>query len=427
MQHLGRRLRQLRQRAGLTQLELAKPRYTHAYVSTIESGRRNPSPEAIAFFAKRLGVSVEELTTGRPPDLRPGLQARLLEAKKQLFSGDVDGAGSAFAGLEREAARFALHQERALAIEGRARCSERRDDVETAIELFEAAAELHRTVSPVSGVDATCGLARCVQSAGDIRYAIHLLESLKGSLERQGLTDPSAMLRIHASLVAAYFESGLLRQAYESAETALQLVPKVEDLERVANMHLNVSWVLLHQGRPDDAQVSIHRATDLFHQLGLRTELARALLLRGIMFSRQNKTREARADITGALDTFTNAGDRINQVRASNELARLERCVGRIDHAVELLRTSIDLLKDADHPGLEGWALREMAACLIERDPREAEKRLRGAVERYSRTEEAVELAATYRMLGDLLTDQDDQGGAVEAYRAGILALEERL
>lgn len=57
----GRRLRELRLAAGMSQAELAGRRYTHAYVSVLESGRRVPSPTAAEYFAQRLGVPVEQL------------------------------------------------------------------------------------------------------------------------------------------------------------------------------------------------------------------------------------------------------------------------------------------------------------------------------------------------------------------------------
>ncbi len=71
---IGSRLRRLRVARGLTQKELAAPAYTHAYVSTIESGRRNPSRGALEHFAAKLGVDVDELETGRPADLSARLE-----------------------------------------------------------------------------------------------------------------------------------------------------------------------------------------------------------------------------------------------------------------------------------------------------------------------------------------------------------------
>lgn len=59
---LGRRLRDLRTAAGLTQAELAGTKFSHAYVSVLESGRREPSRDALEYFAARLGVPVERLS-----------------------------------------------------------------------------------------------------------------------------------------------------------------------------------------------------------------------------------------------------------------------------------------------------------------------------------------------------------------------------
>lgn len=57
----GRRLREVRLASGLSQAQLAGTRYSHAYVSVLESGRRVPSQAAAEYFAQRLGVPVEHL------------------------------------------------------------------------------------------------------------------------------------------------------------------------------------------------------------------------------------------------------------------------------------------------------------------------------------------------------------------------------
>lgn len=73
---IGTRLRRLRLARGLTQKELAAPKYTHAYVSSIEAGHRRPSRAALEHFASKLGVEVEELLTGRPADLSTRLDRK---------------------------------------------------------------------------------------------------------------------------------------------------------------------------------------------------------------------------------------------------------------------------------------------------------------------------------------------------------------
>ena len=100
---LGKRLRRLRIERGLTQRELADPLYTHAYVSTIEAGRRQPSTAALDHFAAKLDVTPEELLTGTPADLPARLELRLQEARIAVSTGDLAAAEKEFSRIRREA------------------------------------------------------------------------------------------------------------------------------------------------------------------------------------------------------------------------------------------------------------------------------------------------------------------------------------
>jgi transcriptional regulator with XRE-family HTH domain len=68
LEAFGQRLRERRLAAGLTQMQLAGPRFSHAYVSVLEAGRREPSQEAIAYFANKLQVPVETLWGAKGAD-----------------------------------------------------------------------------------------------------------------------------------------------------------------------------------------------------------------------------------------------------------------------------------------------------------------------------------------------------------------------
>src|SRR5438093_6695627 len=102
---IGTRIRRLRTAKGLTQKELAAPRYTHAYVSSIESGHRRPSQTALEHFASKLGVPADELATGRPADAALRLELLLAEARVSLSSGDFDAAADGFRKVIKDASR----------------------------------------------------------------------------------------------------------------------------------------------------------------------------------------------------------------------------------------------------------------------------------------------------------------------------------
>jgi transcriptional regulator with XRE-family HTH domain len=60
---VGHRVRELRLRLGMTQADLAGDRYSAAYVSTIETGRRSASRHVLEYLAPRLGVDVADLSS----------------------------------------------------------------------------------------------------------------------------------------------------------------------------------------------------------------------------------------------------------------------------------------------------------------------------------------------------------------------------
>src|SRR6266700_5807695 len=79
---VGQRLRRLRQENGLSQRDLASPGVSYAYISRIEAGARTPSVKALRMLARKLGVSVDYLETGR--DIRDSEQRELRLADAEL-------------------------------------------------------------------------------------------------------------------------------------------------------------------------------------------------------------------------------------------------------------------------------------------------------------------------------------------------------
>jgi len=420
---IGTRLRRLRTSRRLTQRELGAPRYTHAYVSTIEAGRRRPSREALEHFASKLGVDVEELATGRPPDLAVRLRLEVHDARIAASEGRADTAESSLRKVIRDAKRFELPRIEAAAEEVRGLQLERAGRPEEALDRFQRAEELMREEPPTARADAVDGKARCFSALGDVRYAVFLLESLLDEIERTGLRDPHALARVHAGLVYSYLDAGLFSKAAGSAAELERLAPRIEDPARVAQMHMNVARLYLAQGRIADAEDSLRRAEDAYRQLGLLAETGGVYLARGFVLSREGRLADARSQLEQALETFQRTANEKDLTRALNELARVERLEGRLDRARTLLERSIALLGTSDAPIL-GWAHRELGFVLSETGPTSAEKHLRTAIDVFERTEQPIDLAISFRALGDLLATAGDHAAASDAYRTGLLALE---
>src|SRR6266540_805271 len=374
---IGTRLRRLRLARALTQRELAEPKYTHAYVSTIEAGRRNPSREALEHFAGKLGVDVDELLTGKPADLEARLDARLMQSRIDLSAGRLDEADEALGSIAREAKRYHLSRIEAKAEDGRGLLKERRGMPEQALDHYQRAEEIVRSGPASARADAVSGKARCFQALGDVRYAIHMLETLLDTLQRE-------------------------------------------------QIHLNVAHLYLVQVAIDEAERSLQRAEDAYRHLNLKAETGYAFLAKGYVKTRDGRLDEARQDLEHALAIFEETGDEKDLTRTLNELARIERLEGRTDRGRELLERSISIMGDSDTPIL-AWAHRELGLALTDSEPDGAEKNFRLAIELFERSEQAVEIAVTYRALGDLLHTRGEGEASCEAYRTGILALEPRL
>jgi tetratricopeptide (TPR) repeat protein len=421
---LGTRLRRLRIERGLTQRELADPLYTHAYVSTIEAGRRQPSPAALDHFATKLDIDPDELLTGTPADLPARLEMRLQEARVGVSAGELEDAEREFSRIRREASAHKLVRIAARAEQGSALCAERSGDLEKAIERYDRAEELLRGEPATARVDAVVGKARCFQFLGDTRYSTYLLESMLETLQRQELTEPAALLALHAPLVSIYFEGGLYKKAAESAAEAMRLAAHVDEPFRLAVMNVNVARVFLQRGSVEEAMASLQRAEDLFGQLSLKTELGRAHLALGFVQVREGDYEGARAELQSALAIARDTGNKLDEAYSLQELARVERLSGRLVDARSLIESAIELVGSDDDVTFAGACYRELGLATVEIEPAVAEKSLRTAIELFERSDSPGEVAVTYRMLGDLQDSQGDHSGACESFRIGIMALE---
>jgi transcriptional regulator with XRE-family HTH domain/predicted negative regulator of RcsB-dependent stress response len=85
----GPKLRELRERAGLTQYELAEGIAASSFISLLEAGKRKPKSDLIIKLALRLGIPVEELVIDQSVQER---ELNLNTAKVALSSGDLEVA-----------------------------------------------------------------------------------------------------------------------------------------------------------------------------------------------------------------------------------------------------------------------------------------------------------------------------------------------
>ncbi|WP_327068392.1 helix-turn-helix domain-containing protein [Kitasatospora sp. NBC_01302] len=421
---LGRRLLALRTERGLTQRALAEPDYTAAYVSTVESGKVRPSEAALRHLAGRLGVSVEQLVTGRPAHLATELGLRLAEAHQELAAGDPVRAAARYAELAAEAARYDLPEQRAGALTGLGDCALDTGELDQAIEHFQAAEELLRTAPLPQRVPALRGRAVAHLLAGDLRYSCYLLESAIDQLNASGLPDPQALLLLYSAVIAPYLDLGAHRRAARAAELALALAPQVADPALVARLHRSVARTLLAEGRAVEADASLAKAQELYRQLHIRTELAHCHWMRGYLRAQdgdlpaaERELRTARALLSGRQDGRVS----LYTQQIDVELADVLHRSGRTAQAAALLA---DLLGPL-HPGrgaVHAGAAHRLLGRIAEEegDLVAAETHYRTALELLQDAGAVADLADLCRLLGDLLRRVGRPAEALDVYRSGL-------
>ncbi len=87
MDDIGSRIRELRRLKSMSQSQLGHDRYTASYISHIESGRRIPNDEVIAYLASRLGVSAETILPNRSKEHEEEIAILLHEARMSIAQG----------------------------------------------------------------------------------------------------------------------------------------------------------------------------------------------------------------------------------------------------------------------------------------------------------------------------------------------------
>ncbi|CAL9511344.1 hypothetical protein SUDANB145_03624 [Streptomyces sp. enrichment culture] len=420
---IGRRVQRLRTDRGLTQRQLAEPAYTPAYVSTLEAGRVRPSDEALRHIAGRLGVTFEELVTGRPPHLATDLRLRLTGAQRTLATGATEAAAENYAELLTEAEAHGLTDIEAAALLGLGECAVEQGELTRGREYFERAERrLTDTGAPLPArVPALRGRALAHYLAGELRYAVYLLESTLDELNRAGLHDPDALLLLYASAIGPYMDMGAHARAAQAAELALALAPRAGDPALVARMHRSVARTLVAEGRLAEADASLAKAAELYRTLQLRTELANCHWMRGYVYAQNGRLEDAEAELRQALDMLSAKRAALYTSQAAVELADVLRRRGKSEEAAALLRTVLDDLT-SERGAVHAAGAHRLLGIMAEeaRDTEAAEEHYVRALSLLERAGAAGDLADLCRLLGDLLRRTGRTEAALDAYRTGL-------
>ena len=392
---IGARLRTARLSAGLTQQQLASPRYTKAYVSALENGLSRPSMGALTFFAERLGLPAERFIGNAPAvwsrlDADLALASRRWEAAAPAYetllataTGPAQraelllGRAEALAGLDAGPEAAAAAREAAQLFEGLGR----KDMIVPARywlawgeyqqgNFAEARAQFEWVLGQVrSGtrpdpdfeLRVVMALARTAARVGEDAIAVSYLEEIDALDER---LDDHARATYYNSLACAHREAGDFEAAIRSGVAAIALYHAAEsDLEMGAlEDDLAASYLAL-----GDAAKAAELADDShlrFERLGDDKYLAKVLDTQARIALARRQHEEGKRLAREALTLAERTSNALAQIDALVTLARAEIAAGQTDAANELYERAAEATRKAAARGRMREVLAEWAELL---------------------------------------------------------------
>jgi tetratricopeptide (TPR) repeat protein len=326
---VGRRLRQAREAAGLTQRELSFEGCTAAYISRIEAGARVPSLQILHEFARRLGVRPEYLATGSQE--AEGLSSGLLEAEVALRLGEEERAAELFEAARAEAGSPAALAQAQL---GLGRLALRRGNVSDGITLLEQALGSGE-LGTGDGSAAGNALGRSYVSQNRYGEAFALFERFLDEARSRG--DQFDQIRFALLLANGYIDHGDYARAHATLGEVEDLARRTVDPTLRASLYWSQSRALLSQGEPDRAAEYAQLAIAMLKAGEQTLEAARALQLLAFIENDRGNPQAALELVDEGEPIVAAAGKATDAAMFTVERARALSALGETAEAAELL------------------------------------------------------------------------------------------
>ncbi|MDR7543662.1 MAG: tetratricopeptide repeat protein [Armatimonadota bacterium] len=344
----GRRLRQARGYAGITQEQLAGGDCNKSFISLLESGRSYPSVETVAALARRAGTSVASLLLD-PEALRWETAYNLLHLAWHLDP--VERGAEALRLAEMAEAVVPGHPAElsARAILVRARIAVMTDRLVEGAQLADQAAAVarrHQLPGALGRALVLRGIA--AERRGEYRVAVTVLGKALEIMRQARSAHTEDEVWACLSLGAAWGRTGQLARARRSYRRALELATRL-GLQRMRGRALTglalAEWA---SRRPDQAVDLLEQAYDAFEQIEDLAEMSRVLNNLGLLRREQGLYAEALAVLQRALRLRDRQPDVRGRSATLDEIAQVYLAMSRWNEAARIARRA---LKDASASG----------------------------------------------------------------------------
>jgi tetratricopeptide (TPR) repeat protein len=408
---VGQRLREARERAGLSQRQLAFPGCTAAYISRLEAGARVPSLQMVNQLAARLDVSGQWLATG--VEAAVVTPADLIDAEVALRLGELDEAE----------ALYRTHLEegdpaRAVALAGLGQIAFRRENLRDAIQFLEDAlrARNRRMLADPGAVDT---LGRCYASVGSLETAIALFESAVDEAQQAGA--PLEELRFSVLLANANIDASNFGAAQAALARVVRIAEDTGDPVAAARLYWSQSRLHSMRREPQLASRYAQRALEILERTENDSYVGMAYHLLAHTEAEAGNGEEALRLLARGRELFGNEMGAKDDARFSTAEARALVLADRPRDAARSAARAVELL-DVLGPGDRGQAYIALANVFrAVGDPDRARMLLGQALELLLDYGSKPALEAA-RPLADLLEEDGDTAGALAVMKRAASA-----
>lgn len=333
---VAKRVRALREAAGLTQAQLAGADFTKGFISLVETGRVGISLRAARVFASRLGVSVDELLHTDGSAAQDAAELALVRAEADLAAGRFDDALAGAREIDRPELRA-----RRLRVEGRALLE--LDRAVEAVPLLDEAIRLFRQRGQRESIArALFDLARAYARSEAHGEAANYALQCENAILAGDVIDAQLEMRVLSFLAGVFVTLGDFQAADLRTERVRRLAEDIAEPRGAGNLYFNLAVLRQTRGDPEAALRYAMKALEAYEQLGQPAEVGSVWNTIGWIHVKRGRPAQAEQALATASALAKAAGDDrleayVLQTRAELALAR-----DRADQAVELARASID-------------------------------------------------------------------------------------
>jgi tetratricopeptide (TPR) repeat protein len=409
---IGGRIRQARLRAGLTQAELAKGRYTAAYISALELGHAKPSMAALAFIAERMGVPVREFVGD--DDLGPSR----LEADLLLASGEYQAALDRYQSLLDHATD---RRRRAEVLRGMAEALCRLERGGEAIRFAAEASELFQAMHrPTDAADAGYWLAYGHYQQDNTTEARALLSGLLATARAGAAPVPDFQFRVLMAIAGVEMRDAEYHRAIDYMEEARGLSGSL-DLRRQANLLSGLAMSYREAGDLEAAVATGVQSLALYRAAEMERDEATLASDLALTYMEVGNLSRAEELLSSAVETVERLGDTLRLAHIVESQAQVALARHELDTAEALVAQTLSLSEEAGNHHAKASARQTASRIALERgDTDGAAENLRLAVDILREHGPKARLQEALGQLADLRRSMGDLAGATDLYAEAL-------